>query len=77
MMSYDDFKKQVMDASVNKPKHTSLGQFVFNYIDEVFCVARSVQFIDGVDCFHNDDDIEIFLIRSYQKIREYYAKGKK
>jgi hypothetical protein len=29
-------------------------------------VARYVQFIDGVDCFHNDKKIDEFIVRCYE-----------
>lgn len=37
------------------------GQAVFNYVDEFYGVARDVQFIDHVDCFYCDEDIDEFL----------------
>ena len=35
--------------------------FVFNYIDQIYGVARDVQFKDNIDCFYNDDKIDEFL----------------
>lgn len=67
-MSYEEFKNKVNDAIIDKPKYYRLGQFIFNYIDEVYGVAREVQFIDGIDCFHNDENIEEFLLCAYKRI---------
>lgn len=51
-----------------KPKDWRDGQFVFNMVDELYGVARTVQFVHGVDCFYNDDKIEEFLIMSVEVI---------
>ena len=53
-----DFQKEIDQALKSKPKNWRNGQFVFNYIDRKYKVARSVQFEDHVDCFFSD-----FLIR--------------
>ena len=44
-----------------KPKEWRDGQFVFNYIDSVYGVARQVQFDDKVDCYYLDKNIDEFL----------------
>ena len=44
-----------------KPKNWREGQAVFNYIDEVYGVARIAQFKYRVDCFYNDDKIDEFI----------------
>lgn len=64
-ITLDEFRNEVMSAMDNKPDEWRPGQFVFNYIDERYGVARNVQFIDGVDCFYNDDNIEEFIDRAY------------
>lgn len=60
-ITFDDLKNEVMIAMGNKPKQWRKGQFVFNYIDEVYGIARHVQFVDNVDCFYFDDQIDSFL----------------
>jgi hypothetical protein len=60
-ITFDDLKNEVMTAMENKPKQWRKGQFVFNYIDEVYGIARHVQFVDKVDCFYLDDQIDSFL----------------
>lgn len=52
----------------NRPSWSRKGQHVFNYMDKVYGVARSVQFIDGVDCFYNDDEIDNFLDKCLNRI---------
>ena len=61
----DEFRANILTAMQNKPKEWRDGQFVFNYIDEVYGVARSVQFVEGVDCFYDDKKIDEFIDRSY------------
>jgi hypothetical protein len=65
-ITLEDFRADVLTAMANKPKEWRDGQFVFNYIDEKYRVARYVQFINGVDCFHNDEKIDEFIVRCYE-----------
>lgn len=67
-MTYEDFRNDVFEAINKKPSYWRDGQAVFNYIDEVYGIARQVQFIDNIDCFHNDENIEAFLVAAYRKI---------
>ena len=66
----DEFRAEVLTAMLKKPKEWRDGQFVFNYIDEVYGVARSVQFVEGVDCFYDDKKIDDFIDRSYMLLYE-------
>ena len=54
-----------------KPKSWREGQFVFNYIDVVYGVARFVQFEDKIDCFYDDSQIDAFIIKSAEYITNY------
>ena len=65
MINYDDFKEDVLTSMKNKPKDWRDGQFVFNYINEKYGVARYVQFIEGIDCFYRDDKIDQFIDKCY------------
>jgi hypothetical protein len=64
-MTLEGFRNDVLTAMKNKPKEWRDGQFVFNYIDEKYRVARYVQFIEDIDCFYNDNNIEAFIAKSY------------
>lgn len=64
MVTVEDIKKEIYQHE--KPKGWREGQFVFNMVDQLYRVARTVQFQYNVDCFHNDDNINKFL--------EYSAK---
>ena len=67
-IEYKDFRREVMAAMKNKPEQWRDGQFVFNYIDEIYGVARHVQFVEGVDCFYDDTQIEPFIKACYQEL---------
>ena len=43
------------------------GQSVFNTADELFGeeIARTSQFVYGVDCYHHDDKVDEFLDKCY------------
>lgn len=75
MVTFEVFRNEVLTAMNSKPKNWRDGQFVFNYIDEKYGVARSVQFIDGVDCFYVDSKIEEFISRSYEYIKNAYYEN--
>lgn len=68
-MTYHDFRNEVLGEMKNKPKEWRDGQFVFNYINENYGVARQVQFIERIDCFHDDDQIEAFILSSYNQLK--------
>ena len=65
-ITLEEFRADVLTAMENKPKNWRDGQFVFNYINEKYRVARYVQFINGVDCFHNDEMIDEFIVKCYE-----------
>lgn len=65
-MTVEELKNEIF--SYERPKDWREGQFVFNMVDKLYGVARTVQFVLGVDCFYNDDKIEEFLIRSVEVI---------
>lgn len=55
-----------------RPEHLRKGQYIFNWIDEHYqipeyfnfkncSIARQVQFIDKIDCFHDDSKIDEFI----------------
>lgn len=67
-MTVKELKEEIY--SFSKPERWRDGQYVFNYIDQKYGVARAVQFIDHVDCFHNDDMIDEFLIKVVERINE-------
>lgn len=67
-ITIEELKKEIQNTP--KPNNWRQGQFVFNYIDEVYGVARIVQFHDGVDCFYDDSKIDEFLIHSIKYINE-------
>lgn len=74
MKTLEELKNEVMTEAQNRPPYIRLGQFVFNYIDSVYGVARQVQFDDKVDCFYLDKNIDEFLECSLERINEKKTK---
>lgn len=68
-MTYHDFRNEVLGMMKLKPKDWRDGQFVFNYINENYGVARQVQFIERIDCFYDDEQIEAFILSSYNQLK--------
>jgi len=70
-MTKEELKKEIEEAAIeNKPKNWRKGQFVFNYIDAIYNVARDVQFTDNVDCFYNDELIDDFIEKATERINQ-------
>lgn len=70
MKTVEELLLEVVTASQTRPDYIRFGQFVFNYIEEHYGVARHVQFIDDVDCFYRDDKVLEFLDKSLERINE-------
>lgn len=71
MFTLEEFKEEVLTAMEGRAEWCRKGQFVFNYIDEVYHVARTVQFKGGIDCFYNDNNIDAFIECAYRYLKEY------
>lgn len=67
-MTQEEFKKFILEEIKVYPDDWRYGQKVFNYINKRYGVARNVQFKDGVDCFYNDDAVDEFIEKSYNRI---------
>ena len=66
MITVEELKKEI--SEIEFPKNWRKGQSVFNYIDNVYGVARTIQFKYGIDCFYNDDNIDEFLNKAVEII---------
>lgn len=73
-MTLEEFKNSIKDLIPSRPEQWRKGQFVFNYVDENYGVARAVQFQKGVDCFYNDKKIDLFLDICYEMVMDYLNK---
>ena len=67
MKTFTEFVNDVYTKTAEYPSCIRRGQGVFNAVEEVFGseVARNVQFIEGIDCFYNDNAISEFLTVAY------------
>ena len=62
-IDFSILKEEVYGAMKRKPINWREGQFIFNYIEVNYGpeISRAVQSEDGVDCFHDDSQIDKFL----------------
>ena len=67
-MTYEQFITELWEEVAKSPKSWRKGQAVFNVIDEKWNVARAVQFEDGIDCFYNDDLVDLFIDKAWTRI---------
>jgi hypothetical protein len=67
-MTKEQLKQEIYKKMEDKPSFIRNGQFVFNYIDYNYGVARAVQFDDGIDCFYRDECIDEFIECSVRRI---------
>ena len=70
MITYNEFAQGIMDLVEECPKNWRKGQSVFNIVDTCYGLARTVQFGYGIDCFYDDNQIEEFLQKSYDVLKE-------
>ena len=66
MITVEELKKEI--SEIEFPKNWRKGQSVFNYIDNVYGIARTIQFKYGIDCFYNDNNIDEFLNKAVEII---------
>ena len=67
-----ELKQEVEDNyEKNCPEGWGKGQFVFNYIESTYNVAKQVQILDKIDCFYDDSKIAAFLLASLKYINNY------
>ena len=66
MITVEELKKEI--SEIEFPKNWRKGQSVFNYIDNVYGIARTIQFKWGIDCFYNYNNIDEFLNKAVEII---------
>lgn len=66
MITVEELKKEI--SEIEFPKNWRKGQSVFNYIDNVYGIARTIQLKYGIDCFYNDKYIDDFLDKAVELI---------
>ena len=79
MDNFEEFKNTILQKAgfLVKEYGWRKGQSVFNYIDHTYNVARTVQYIDNIDCFYNDDNIDEFIEKAYNHVRQNSARNDK
>lgn len=68
-ITLEELKRKIYSIPV--PKDWREGQFVFNRVEQLYGnVAREVQFLDNVDCFHVNEKIDEFLEKVYLRLKK-------
>lgn len=69
-------KQEILEGAKVLEKETGWrwGQSVFNYVEQMFGVAREVQFKDGIDCFYNDAAVDAFIDAAVKRIKQNEIK---
>lgn len=75
-MTAKELHDEIYTWMSEKPKNWREGQAVFNYVDEVYGVARIVQFHENIDCFYDDSQIDAFIVKSAEIITNEERKAK-
>ena len=75
-MTAKELHDEIYTWMSEKPKNWREGQAVFNYVDEVYGVARIVQFHENIDCFYDDSQIDAFIVKSAEIITNEDRKAK-
>ena len=68
MITLNEFISDVMSLTEECPKCWRKGQSIFNVVNAKYHVARDCQYLYGIDCFYDDDQIEPFLRKSFELI---------
>ena len=70
-MTHKEFTSKIWAIVDEYPDDWRPGQKVFNACAELFgSVAREVQFIDGVDCFYNNQRIDDFINAVWERVKD-------
>lgn len=68
MITVEEMKNEIFSYEI--PKNWRRGQFVFNMVDELYGVARTVQFHERIDCFYDDTQIDAFIEKACKILNE-------
>lgn len=69
------FDYLIWREALYRPSFIRRGQAVFNATEEIYGVAREVQFNDRIDCFYDDSQIEAFLDAAYQRYLSFFENA--
>ena len=67
-MDLNEFKQEIEFAIQDCPSNWRYGQKVFNYLDVKYKVAREIQFNDEIDCFYDDNKVDLFIEKAYNRL---------
>ena len=70
MKSYEEFRAECLEVAENRSHYLRKGQAIFNYVDEMYGVAREAQFKHKIDCFYLDNKIDEFIKCTYSILKD-------
>ena len=70
IMTLKQLQNEVFAVLKNKPSCYTKGQYVYNYIDFEYGVAKDVKNQDGIDCREDDTKIDLFVELCAKRIKE-------
>lgn len=70
MITYEEFRNECFAIADMRQEHLRKGQAIFNYVDEMYGVAREAQFVHGVDCYYLDNKIDEFIKCTYNILKD-------
>ena len=74
-MKKEEFLDEVNKLVDECPKIWRRGQSVFNVVEALYGeTVRDVQFIDRIDCFYKDENIDQFLDAVWKRIKNKEEK---
>lgn len=69
MITYDEFRNECLLIAENRLPCLRKGQAIFNYVDEMYGIAREAQFVHGIDCYYLDNKIDEFIKCTYNILK--------
>lgn len=70
-MTKEEFLDNINKLVDECPRIWRRGQSVFNVVEALYGeIAREIQFINKVDCFYEDENIDKFLDIVWEKIKK-------
>mgnify|MGYP003557911721 FL=1 len=70
MITYEEFKNECLAVAENRSHYLRKGQAIFNYVDEMYGIAREAQFVHGIDCYYLDNKIDEFIKCTYNILKD-------
>lgn len=75
-LTKEEFYAEIGKAIKIMPPNWRKGQKVFNAVEQLFGIARIIQFKYRIDCYHDDSQIEAFKEQAFKIYLEYNGNSR-